>query len=47
MKTPKISEVEWTAGRCSHHDCSMTMVMYIGADQWICWLHALTLGIFR
>ena len=34
-------EPTWTAGKCRCPDCPMTLVMYIGGGQWICWLHAL------
>lgn len=35
----------WTAGTCSHRGCTMTLVMYIGGGQWLCWLHAVVLGV--
>lgn len=35
----------WMAGRCIVKDCPMTMVLYVGAGQHLCWLHALKMGL--
>lgn len=32
-------------GTCSIKGCSMTLVTYVGAGQWWCWLHALVEGL--
>jgi hypothetical protein len=36
---------EWVAGKCSIKACPMTLVTYVGAGQWWCWLHALAEGL--
>lgn len=29
----------WTVGTCSHRSCPMTLVVYVGGGQDLCWLH--------
>jgi hypothetical protein len=38
-------KVEWEAGRCCYPQCPMTLVMYVGAERQLCWLHAIVYGI--
>jgi hypothetical protein len=35
----------WSAGKCRHLDCPITLVTYIGGGQHVCWLHALKLRL--
>lgn len=36
---------KWLAGKCCVRDCPMTLTMYIGAGQRLCWLHAYLMRI--
>lgn len=31
--------------RCLHKNCPMTWLIYVGADQYLCWLHAFLMGM--